>query len=78
MIIDDIDRLTPQEILAVFQLVKATADFPNVTYLLVYDEVAVSSALESANFDAQGYLEKIVQVNRMPRIPIGRFSPTCS
>lgn len=31
--IDDIDRLTEEEIISVFQLVKALADFPNTIYI---------------------------------------------
>ncbi len=63
VVLDDIDRLTPAEMVAVFQLVKATADFPNVAYLLIYDEVAVEQALKHQGIDARAYLEKIVQVN---------------
>lgn len=33
--IDDIDRLSEEEIIAVFQLVKALADFPNAVYCLL-------------------------------------------
>ena len=35
--IDDIDRLSEEEIIAVFQLVKALADFPNTVYILAFD-----------------------------------------
>lgn len=33
VVLDDIDRLTPEEIRLLFQLVKANADFPNMVYL---------------------------------------------
>jgi len=36
VIIDDIDRLSNEEICAVFQLVKSIADFPNTIYLLAF------------------------------------------
>lgn len=35
--IDDIDRLSEEEIVAVFQLVKSLADFPNTIYVLAFD-----------------------------------------
>jgi predicted KAP-like P-loop ATPase len=35
VVLDDLDRLTPQEILEVFQLIKANADFPNLIYLVL-------------------------------------------
>ena len=34
VMIDDIDRLTSEEIRQVFRAVKSVGDFPNVTYLL--------------------------------------------
>ena len=37
--IDDIDRLSEEEIIAVFQLVKALADFPNTVYILAFDYI---------------------------------------
>lgn len=61
-IIDDIDRLTPNEICEVFKVVKALADFPNVIYLLSYDQAVVAKALKSAlGVNGHEYLEKIVQ-----------------
>jgi len=45
--IDDIDRLSEDEIVAVFQLVKALADFPNTIYLLAFDYDVVVRALDS-------------------------------
>ncbi len=63
VIIDDIDRLTTDEILQVFQLVKANADFPKVIYLLVFERSVVAKALDNVS-DGRGseFLEKIVQV----------------
>lgn len=61
-IIDDIDRLTPDEIREVFKVVKALADFPNVVYLLSFDRSVVAKALNSAlGLDGEAYLEKIIQ-----------------
>lgn len=61
--IDDIDRLSEEEIIAVFQLVKALADFPNTVYLLAFDYKVVIQALKKVQHgDGKEYLEKIIQV----------------
>ena len=61
--IDDIDRLSEDEIIAVFQLVKALADFPNTIYLLAFDYDVVVRALGKVQHgDGREYLEKIIQV----------------
>lgn len=63
-IIDDLDRLTPEEIREVFKVVKALADFPNVIYLLSFDELVVAEALsKSLGVNGSAYLEKIVQAS---------------
>lgn len=61
--IDDIDRLSEEEIVAVFQLVKALADFPNTVYLLAFDYDVVVRALATVQHgDGREYLEKVIQV----------------
>ena len=61
--IDDIDRLSEEEIIAVFQLVKALADFPNTVYLLAFDYDVVVHALGKVQHgDGKEYLEKVIQV----------------
>lgn len=61
--IDDIDRLSEEEIVAVFQLVKALADFPNAVYLLAFDYDVVVHALGTVQHgEGREYLEKIIQV----------------
>jgi predicted KAP-like P-loop ATPase len=63
IVIDDIDRLTSEEIRQLFALIKSVADFPNVTYLLAFDKDAVAnSLLETYGIDGETFLEKIVQV----------------
>lgn len=62
VIIDDIDRLEPEEIRTVFRHVKANADFPNITYLLLYQRDIVERALdEISGNEGRAYLDKIVQ-----------------
>ncbi|GAB2493278.1 KAP family P-loop domain protein [Promicromonospora xylanilytica] len=62
VVIDDIDRLTTEEIRDMFRLVRLTASFPNVIYLLSFDRERVESALEESGSAGRMYLEKIVQV----------------
>ncbi len=64
IIIDDIDRLTPEEVRIVFKLIKVNTDFPNLLYLLSFDRDVVRCALDQQpGVSGQDYLEKIVQVN---------------
>ena len=63
VIIDDIDRLTSAEIRQIFRVVKAVADFPNVTYLMAFDKHVVTRSLDELQGGfGEDYLEKIVQV----------------
>lgn len=70
VVLDDIDRLTPEEIRLLFQLVKANADFPNVVYLLLFQRDIVERSLDSPPaISGHEFLEKIVQVGfDIPRI----------
>ena len=63
IVIDDIDRLSTEEILQVFQLVKANADFPRLIYLLLFDREIVAKALDVISAKrGREFLEKIIQV----------------
>lgn len=70
VVIDDIDRLAPDEVRHLFTVIKALADFPYVTYLLAFDrEVAASAISEQTGLPGDRYLEKIVQVPfELPRV----------
>ncbi len=62
-VVDDIDRLAPDEMRELFKVVKALADFPNVVYLLSFDRRLVADSLAtSLGVDGDAYIEKIVQV----------------
>lgn len=62
VIIDDIDRLPPDEALAVFRLVKSVGRLPNVMYLLVFDRgLAEKVVLERYPSEGPHFLEKIIQ-----------------
>jgi predicted KAP-like P-loop ATPase len=63
VVIDDIDRLAPEEVRQLFTVIKALADFPYVTYLLAFDrEVAATAISEQTGLPGDRYLEKIIQV----------------
>jgi hypothetical protein len=58
VIIDDLDRCEPKELLVVFQILRLTATFNNTLFVLAYDEMQLRNHLQ---LDAQ-YLDKIVQL----------------
>jgi predicted KAP-like P-loop ATPase len=62
IVIDDIDRLAPDEALLMFRLVKSIGRLPNVIYLLVFDR-HLAEAIVSERYPSEGphYLEKIIQ-----------------
>lgn len=63
IVIDDIDRLAPDEIAQMLQVVKAVGNFPNTIYLLSFDVLVVEQALERVQAGSgREYLEKIVQI----------------
>ncbi|WP_322024360.1 P-loop NTPase fold protein [Burkholderia sp. BCC1977] len=63
VVVDDLDRLTPDEIKAVFRTIKAVADFPRVAYLLAYDRNVIAESLGGGpTAGGNAYIEKIVQV----------------
>ena len=63
--VDDLDRLDPGDVIEVFRLVKAVADFPNVAYILAYDPEVVANNVKSELRvpDGNYYLEKVVQAS---------------
>jgi hypothetical protein len=63
IVVDDIDRLRPEEIIDVMRLVRLVGDFPNLVYLLAFDRPRVEEALGESHAErGRAYLEKIVQV----------------
>ncbi len=63
IIIDDIDRLHPDEIVELLKLIRENADFPNTIYLLSFDRMLVEKMISAQlNIPGNKYLEKIVQV----------------
>jgi hypothetical protein len=72
--IDDVDRLDKDEIKLLFKIVKQTADFDNIRYILSLDEEMVSKSLAAsygggAELDGKKFIEKIVQLPlRIPEL----------
>lgn len=67
VMIDDVDRLMPGEILDMFRLVKAVADLPNMLYVLAFERRVVADAITSTlgspiESFGNSYLEKIIQI----------------
>lgn len=76
--IEDLDRLSPEEVRAMVQLMRMIADFPKVIYLVGYDRKHVINALgdlagryadaKEAYVYGEGYLQKVVQAAyQLPR-----------
>ena len=71
---DDIDRLTPDEMTQLLLIVRAVATFPNTTYVLAFDHEVVSTAItEKLGVDGRTYLEKVIQLQIDVPIP-GRMT----
>ena len=63
VVIDDIDRLTPDEAFQVVRLVKAVADFPGTSFLLSFDPTYLASSLEKHGIEnSSQYIDKVVQL----------------
>ena len=67
VIIDDIDRLTPDEAYQIVRLVKAVADFPGTSFLLCFDPEYLAGALEKHGIKkSDQYVDKVIQL----RVPL--------
>ena len=62
VVLDDIDRLATSEIRDIFKLVRLTANFPNIIYIVAFDRDRVEKALCEQGASGRDYLEKILQV----------------
>ena len=67
LLIDDIDRLDKTETRLLFRIIKACTDFPNVCYVLAFDDTIVAKSLGDqygAGDESSGraFLEKIIQI----------------
>ncbi len=70
VVIDDLDRLRTSEIRDIFKLVRLTASFPNLVYVLAFDRHRVETALAEESIPGRDYLEKILQLAvDLPAVP---------
>ena len=60
IVIDDLDRLTPDQVLLMFQLVKLNGNLPRINYLLLMDRHTIEKRLAAKQLGAE-FIEKIVQ-----------------
>ena len=62
--VDDVDRLEPTEAVELIRLIRSVADFPNIVYVMCYDDEILAHNLEVALQIPSGasFLEKIVQI----------------
>ncbi len=76
VVVDDVDRLQPDELLALFKGVRALGRLPYVHYLLAYDERTVLDVLKATAIApgredrALAFLEKMVTL-RLDQPPLG-------
>lgn len=67
VVMDDLDRLTPEELLTLFKLIRLLGDIPGLQYVLAYDQETVLHLLDEtpiargSALRAERYLEKIVE-----------------
>lgn len=70
VVLDDVDRLTTDEIRTIFKLVRLTANFPNLVYIVACDRFRVEEALGENGLSGRDYLEKIFQLPyNLPEAP---------
>lgn len=70
VVVDDVDRLRTDEIRDIFKLVRLTASFPNIIYVVAFDRTRVESALGEDGLPGRDYLEKIIQTTYdVPAVP---------
>ena len=70
VVLDDVDRLSASELRDVFKLVRLTASFPNIIYIVACDRFRVEQALEEQGLSGRDYLEKIIQLPfDLPEVP---------
>jgi len=70
IIVDDIDRLQPSEILSIFKLIRLNAKFKHTYFLLSFDGVRVKNKVETIAGVDYEYLEKFIQ----KKIPLPRIN----
>ena len=74
IVLDDLDRLDSNEVLAMFRLIKTFGNLPNIMFLLVYDNDIISAIVDKHFPESKGkYLDKFIQL-RVNMLPARRYS----
>ena len=73
IVVDDVDRLDPDELRALLRVIRLLGRFHNVHYLLAYDQATIEQLLGGADThgNSAGFMEKIVQHPfEVPPVPL--------
>lgn len=63
ILVDDIDRLDSDELFEVLRIVRVTANFPNIIFIVTYDREHILEMLKAKNINnAELYIKKIFHV----------------
>ncbi|MCI7287795.1 MAG: P-loop NTPase fold protein [Parabacteroides sp.] len=59
--IDDLDRLTSEEVFDIIKLIRVIANFNNIFFIVAYDEEYINNCLKMLHIDSS-YLEKVFHI----------------
>ncbi|MDF7680967.1 P-loop NTPase fold protein [Enterobacteriaceae bacterium ESL0689] len=79
ILLDDLDRLEPEQVVEVMRIISAVASFPRFHYILCYDKAVLVQAIETgfAISDGEQYLHRIVPITfTLPRPESARLRQT--
>lgn len=63
IIIDDVDRLDSKEIFEILKLIRNSASFTNIFFIVAYDRSYVNNSIDNVNhFPERNYLDKIINI----------------
>lgn len=60
IVIDNLDRLLPDELISVIKLIRGTISIPNIIFILGYDERIIHKSLSDKKFNGTKYFKKII------------------
>lgn len=68
MCVENLDRASGDQIILFFKLINTIFDFPNVTYVLLYDNTRLNKILKDEKIINESYKEKVI--NEEVKIPL--------
>ncbi|MDD2839829.1 MAG: P-loop NTPase fold protein [Rickettsiales bacterium] len=73
--IDDVDRLSKEEILNLIRIIRTNLNIKNIIYVLFYSKEIVAKAISEDYFDGYVYLEKIIDKDlTIPKLSLTTYS----